>query len=172
MSGANILVISDTHGNSGAIGQLLQNYQGMLAAVVHLGDYARDMARYARSDKDSNIYYIVNGNTDPLVDAYDERVVEVAGKRIFITHGHRYDVKTKLDNLIYKAQELQVDACLFGHTHLATTFTQDGIVFLNPGSPTYPHPDTERGYGLLRITEEGTISAKLLTYREPVWREL
>jgi len=167
---ANILVISDTHGNTGAIKNLLDNYQGMVAAVVHLGDYSRDMSRFTRgAEGGEDIYHIVSGNTDPLVEAYDERVIEVAGKKIFITHGHRYDVKTSLQRLIYKAQELQVDACLFGHTHDATTFTEQGIVFLNPGSPTYPAPEQDRGYGLLRITEEGTITGKLLSYREPSW---
>ena len=186
MSGANILVMSDTHGNTKVIKQLLENYQGQVAAVVHLGDYARDMARFARQDADSALYYIVNGNTDPLVEVYDERVIEVAGKRIFITHGHRYDVKSKLDNLVYRAQELQVDACLFGHTHIAVLFTHKNIVFLNPGSLTYPSHDQERGYGLIRISEENpddsesehhemfcpNITGKLLTYRDPVWQEI
>lgn len=171
MSGANILVMSDTHGNAGVIKQLLENYQGMVAAVVHLGDYARDMARYARSDKDGNMYHIVSGNTDPLVTAYDERVIEVADKKIFITHGHRYIVKSGFDNLIYRALELEVDACLFGHTHAQVLFQHAGkdgdIIFMNPGSPTYPPPDAERGYGLLRITDEGIITGKLLSYREP-----
>ena len=172
MSGANILVMSDTHGNTKAISRLLENYQGQVVAVVHLGDYARDMVRFARMDADGAIYHIVNGNTDPLVEAYDERVIEIADKRLFITHGHRYEVKSKLDNLIYRAQELQVDACLFGHTHMATLFNHSDIVFLNPGSLTYPSQDQEKGYGLIRITEEGAVTGKLLTYREPVWQEI
>jgi len=165
---SNILVISDTHGNAAIINQLLKNYEGMLAAVVHLGDYARDIARFARAE-DASMFHIVNGNTDPLVEAYDERVIEIAGKRIFISHGHRYSVKTGLDNIMYKARELGVAACLFGHTHVPTLFEEAGILFMNPGSPTYPNPDTPRGYALLRIAEDGNISGKLLEYREPAW---
>lgn len=179
MNDANILVTSDTHGNSKVIKNLLENYKGVIIAAVHLGDYARDAARFAHTGANSGIYHIVNGNTDPLVGVYDERVIEIAGKRIFITHGHRYDVKISLDNLIYKAKELQVDACLFGHTHIAALFNQNGIVFLNPGSLTYPHTDMERSYGLLRISETAengellhTVTGKILTYREPVWQEV
>ena len=164
---ANILVMSDTHGNTQVIKHLLENYQGRVAAVVHLGDYARDMTFFSRSDKDHSLYHIVNGNTDPLIEAYDERVIEVMDKRIFITHGHRYDVKAKLDNLIYRSVELKVDVCLFGHTHIATMFDQDDILFLNPGSPTYPRTDKDRGYGLIRISDEGAVTGKLLSYREP-----
>lgn len=166
MNECNILVVSDTHGNSRMIGQLLENYHGALTAAVHLGDNARDMMRYANHPGIE--IYITNGNTDPLVESYEERVVEISGVRIFITHGHRYGVKTGLDNLIYKAKEIQVDVCLFGHTHIPVCFTQDNILFLNPGSPTYPGPETERGYGMLRISDERAVSGKLLTYKEPL----
>ena len=164
----NILVMSDTHGNTQAVKYLLENYQGIVSDVVHLGDYARDIAHIARTGKDSPLYHIVSGNTDPLVESYEERVIEIAGKRIFITHGHRYDVKSKLDNLIYKASELQVDICLFGHTHTAVMFNHNGILYLNPGSPTYPRTDMDRGYGLVSISDEGTVAGKLLSYKEAV----
>ena len=165
MSASNILVISDTHGNVEVIKQLLENYRGMVSAVVHLGDHARDMLSFAKADKDSDMYHIVNGNVETSGSVYNERVIEMAGKRLFITHGHPYDVKTSLDNLIYKAQELQVDACLFGHTHVALNLVEKGILFFNPGSPTYPRPGQDRGYGLLSISEEGAIVGRLLEYR-------
>lgn len=174
ISGTNILVMSDTHGNAYAIKQLLENYQGMISAVVHLGDYSRDVSRFAQAKHGSLDYHIVTGNTDPLVETYNERVVEIAGKKFFITHGHRYNVKISYDNIIYKAlelqQELQVDCCLFGHTHIPALFTENGILFLNPGSPTYPQPGTDKGYALIRISDEGKVTGKLLTYREALWR--
>ena len=165
---ANILALSDTHGNIQAINQLLKNYQDSITAVVHLGDYVRDMARIVGTAEKSDIYHIVSGNTDLTTKIFDERVIEIADKRIFITHGHKYNVKAGLDLLIYKARELQVDACLFGHTHKQTLFTQSGIVFLNPGSLSYPYPGTDKGYGFIRISKEGDITGKLLTYREAV----
>lgn len=168
MEGTNILVVSDTHGNSQAIGRLLENYKGLVTDVVHLGDHARDMVRFSRSE--SLNFHIVNGNTDPLIAGYDERIIEVAGKKIFITHGHRYNVKTNLESIIYRARELQVNACLFGHTHIQVLFAQDDIIFLNPGSPTFPGSENPRGYALLRISEENAITGKLLTYKEPVWQ--
>jgi predicted phosphodiesterase len=32
--------------------------------------------------------------------------------------------------------ELAVDTVVFGHTHLPTIFQEQGILFVNPGSPT------------------------------------
>jgi len=171
MSDANILVISDTHGNIHAIKQLARNYHDSITAVVHLGDHAGDMIRAAGTAVKNDMIHIVNGNTDPPLNTYNERVIEIAGKRLFITHGHRYNVKLGLDTLIYRARELQVDACLFGHTHNQALFTQSDIVFLNPGSPSSPHFGTEKGYGLLRISDKGDVTGKLLTYREAVWQK-
>ena len=166
MNGTNILVISDTHGNTQPIRQLLVNYQGMVSAVIHLGDYVRDMAQFATSDKDKDMYHIVIGNNDPLIDIYDERVITIGGTRMFITHGHRYHVKFSLKNLIYRAQELDVRVCLFGHTHKPVLFTENNILFLNPGSPSKPYPATDKGYALVRISEEGKVTGKLVTYKE------
>ena len=170
MSGINVLVVSDTHGDFIIIEQLLENYHGTINAAIHLGDHARDMSRFVRSKKDSSQpkpidIHIVNGNTDPLAEAYDDRVIDIAGKQIFITHGHRYSVKTSYDNIIYKAQELQVDACLFGHTHIQTLFKENDTLFMNPGSLTYPQPTNTPGYALLRISEEDKITGKLLQYK-------
>lgn len=171
----NVLVLSDTHGNTVPIHQLLKSYNGTISAVVHLGDHARDMLRFTNAEqqeyqKESQKtieYHVTNGNTDPMVDILEERVIQLNGKQIFITHGHRYNVKTQLDSLVHRATKLKVAACLFGHTHIPTAFTQNNILFFNPGSITFPAQGTERGYGMLRISEN--ITGKLLTYREPAW---
>ena len=161
-----ILVLSDTHGNIQPIQKLLEDYKDKADAVIHLGDYAKDMVRFAKGN--GNIH-IVNGNNEIPVAAYEDRVIEIGGKRIFICHGHRYQVKSGLDKLIYHARELNVDACLFGHTHVPECFTEHGIVFLNPGSITYPFPQTKGGYGLLRASEDGTVSGRLFPYKESIW---
>ena len=163
-----ILVLSDTHGNSQAIEHLLEKYLEQVVAVVHLGDHSRDMARFARMQKDTSKFHIVSGNTDPLVEEYNERVIEILGKRIFITHGHLYAVKTGTDSLVRTARDLKVDACLFGHTHKQTLFVKNGIVFMNPGSPMYPQIGEERGYGLLYILDDGEISAEYFTYESSI----
>ncbi|MCL1987554.1 MAG: metallophosphoesterase [Firmicutes bacterium] len=165
----NVLVLSDTHGNLIPIHQLLKSYNGVISAVIHLGDHSRDMLRCMSTNSELS-YHIVNGNTDPLTSNLEDRVIELHEKRIFITHGHDYNVKVTLDRIIYKARELQVDACLFGHTHIPVSFMQNDILFFNPGSITYPAQGTERGYGMLRISEK--ITGKLLQYREPAWNTL
>ena len=63
--------------------------------------------------------------------------IEIDGVKILLTHGHRYGVKNGYLNLIMRAKELQVNAVIFGHTHIPEVFTEDGVLFVNPGSCSY-----------------------------------
>ena len=59
---------------------------------------------------------------------------EKTGKKIFITHGHLYNVKYTLNNLYYAAREKNADIVCFGHTHNPMSEYVDGLYVLNPGS--------------------------------------
>ena len=59
-------------------------------------------------------------------------------KGFFITHGHKYGVKMGLNNIFYKGKEVEVDAVLFGHTHIKIISKEDGLWIINPGSPSLP----------------------------------
>ena len=170
MEGTNILVLSDTHGYIKAVTDLIDNYKNLVTHVIHLGDNSNDMIRFKHTNPHLN-FYDASGVNDPSSAQGIEQVIEIAGKKIFITHGHNYGVKTGLENIIYKAREIKVDACFFGHTHVQTSFTESGITFLNPGSPMFPAPDNPRGYALVRIAD-GEISVKLLEYKESAWQKI
>jgi len=54
------------------------------------------------------------------------------------------------------------DAVVFGHTHEAVIENRDGILHVNPGSPTFPHYNLQLGtVGLLTI-ESGKIEAEII----------
>lgn len=131
MSGStkNILIVSDTHGDRAGVERLLGSYASRNDAVIFLGDGARDFFR------DGSCicpvpFYCVSGNCDtfgfsssPLeIDGYGEirleELIELGGKRILITHGHKYDVKFGTDRLIRYAATLGADIVLYGHTHM------------------------------------------------------
>lgn len=62
------------------------------------------------------------------------KVMELEGKRILMTHGHRYGVKSGYLRAVYAAKEQQADILLFGHTHRAECFQEEGLWVLNPGA--------------------------------------
>ena len=93
----------------------------------------------------------VQGNCDHLPQYSRERVIDLGEQRILLAHGKRYRIKLGLDNLYYKAQEVEADIVIFGHTHCRYAGEEDGILFFNPGSISQPKDDKGPSYGLLKI---------------------
>lgn len=58
---------------------------------------------------------------------------------------------------------LDVQAVLFGHSHIPYCRTRGGILLLNPGSPTDKRMNVRYSYGIVRI-EDRSISAGLHYY--------
>ncbi|HEU4965059.1 MAG TPA: YfcE family phosphodiesterase, partial [Bacilli bacterium] len=81
------------------------------------------------------------GNCDAPGTAEVEQTFDLLGVNGLITHGHTLHVKTSPLPLFYRAQELDARLTVFGHTHTPTLYVENGRVFLNPGSLSYP-----RGY--------------------------
>lgn len=115
----NILVFSDSHGHPDHIKEALRRQIKRPDAVIFLGDGQRDMLYL---ELDGIPFYRVSGNCDLSSlfsegNAPDEMTVELGGKRIFITHGHNYAVKSGYGVIIAAALKRDADIVLFGHTH-------------------------------------------------------
>ena len=137
-----ILVVSDTHGDEGALQRAVQA-QPSARTVIHLGDGAREAEAVAARFPDRMFWQA------GLLYAREETL---GGKRLFFTHGHLYGVKTGLYRVCCAARERQADILLFGHTHQPLTDYDDGLYILNPGSLR------GRGtYGLLDVTPTGVL---------------
>ncbi len=127
-----ILVISDSHGNFEKMRELFfkDNYR----AVIFLGDVIRDADRLYDISGAVPVYK-VSGNCDFYSpDTYDEQIIELGNKKILITHGHKYSVKSGYHRLREAAKLKQVDIALFGHTHIPFYEKQDGLILANPGA--------------------------------------
>jgi hypothetical protein len=156
-----ILVISDSHGEDAHIKGLLEAYANRVQAVLHLGDHDRDLLRLAQQTHLP--LYAVAGNCDGGSHTPREQTLEFGKLRIFMAHGHKYNLNAGVERLVYRARELGVQACLFGHTHKSVTFTQHDIFFMNPGSVTEPRGYTKPGYGLLTLCEaSGKITGEII----------
>ena len=74
------------------------------------------------------------GNCDRGETGEAERLLELDGVRILLTHGYGYSVKSSLLPLRRRALELDVQLVLYGHTHLPALSEEEGVLFCNPGS--------------------------------------
>lgn len=113
-----ILVLSDSHGHPERIRDAVQKQIKKPDAVIFLGDGLKDIDECLLGVP----VYSVCGNCDSYSffipnNEPEERIIELGGKRIMMTHGHRYSVKSGLGRIIAVAAEREVDILLFGHTH-------------------------------------------------------
>lgn len=126
-------VFSDSHGDREALARLLEK-MGHIDAACFLGDVASD-ANFLREKlaemPHGPVLYAVRGNNDLASMLPDDMLIELGGKRIYMTHGHL--VSSPL-SLAYRAKENGADIALFGHTHEPLCEFEYGVLLLNPGS--------------------------------------
>ena len=150
-------IVSDSHGMRGMLEQSLIKLEagGPLDALIDCGDGGSD-AKYLAGNILQTV--IVRGNCDGWgCDYEDDMLVNIGGVNIFVTHGHRYGVKSGLDTLASAAAAKGAQVACFGHTHKPFCEYRDGVLLINPGTCTL------RGAcALLTIDQSGSFQAELL----------
>lgn len=149
-----ILVISDTHGRSSRIENVIEKHP-QIKHIFFLGDGIRDIedCAYIYSDR---TFHIVEGNCDGYTMYKSSDYIEFCGKKILFTHGHMYDVKYTDEKLKKEAKSLSVNLVLYGHTHTAKIEYADGIYFVNPGS-LYSGRDGCCSYAIIDLVDSGIM---------------
>ncbi|MEW5953300.1 MAG: metallophosphoesterase [Bacillota bacterium] len=144
-------VLSDTH-NSFEFAWRAIEEMSPVDMLLHAGDHYYDVFRIKLPE---NVPVVaVAGNSDYGDQGNAEEVVELAGHRILLTHGHLYQVKFTCDKLLYRAGELGVQAVVFGHTHMPVNTVEKGILLFNPGSISFPVGRSSPSFGILHIDKE------------------
>ncbi|WIF94082.1 metallophosphoesterase [Caminicella sporogenes] len=152
-------IISDTHGDYKSIYRAIED-MGSVDFIIHAGDTYEDAMMI--KEKFGFKVIAVRGNTDYKKDFLSEMFFTIKNKKIFLTHGHKYDVKYNLTRLYYKAQELGADIVIFGHSHIPQYIWESGILFINPGSVSRPRMGNKATYGLLELKKDD-IDVQLIT---------
>ena len=130
-----ILVLSDSHSALSFMRRCVQAVKP--DALIHLGDHFDDGQAIAEENPKLPVHQ-VPGNCDRYrMVRYHPEVLcyEVCGVKLFMTHGHNHHVKLGNAALVKQAREMEAQAALYGHTHVAhCTKEADGLWVLNPGS--------------------------------------
>ncbi|HHT86402.1 MAG TPA: metallophosphoesterase [Clostridiales bacterium] len=142
-------VTGDTHGDLANIKRAV-NALPDVDLWFHMGDFGSDFKKLVQLT--GKHVDFVRGNCDILgSEAPNELVVEYGGVKFFLTHGHIYNVNFGIQKLVYRAQELNCQVALYGHTHIPQIAMVGDVLVLNPGSPTRPLSDSGKTVGLLTI---------------------
>ena len=154
-----ILAIGDTHGKLNKVRDIFPKLKD-IDLIIHTGDYHRDAVKL--SEEFGIPAVSVQGNCDGCHEE-DHQIIETECGNILLTHGHMENVKYHLNTLMYKAQENNCIAVVFGHTHHALIEEAGGIRFINPGSLTLPRDGSDGSYAIIR-TNEDVLDASIVYY--------
>lgn len=148
-----VLIVSDTHKRNDNFFRVLE-LTAPVDLVIHCGDI--EGSEYAISAGAGCRVEMVAGNNDFFSELPTEREIEIAGYRIWITHGHNYYVSMGTEHIRQEARVRGVDIVLFGHTHRPLIDMEDDITLINPGSISYPRQDGRKpSYVLMDIDRFG-----------------
>lgn len=149
-------VMSDSHGDQAAVKKAAAA-AGQVDLWLHASDYSQDIAKLSQSGVE---VIAVAGNCDGAASAKPDEFLTVMGKKIWLTHGHRVNVKHSHQELIWWAKHYEVDIVIFGHTHIPEVKSVHNLLIVNPGSVAKPH----WGYptvAILEITDQ-IVNAQIL----------
>lgn len=150
-----ILVVSDSHGFEGNLRKVIERVEP-IDMLIHLGDFESGEDRIKKMVNCD--VHMVPGNNDYAPHLDRDKVVSIAGHRIFLTHGHKYGVYYGLYGLYDKAKENNCDVVLYGHTHIPKINYMDDITFVNPGSISLPRQNyTQPTFLIMEIDKKNEI---------------
>ncbi len=159
-----ILVVSDTHGSLKGFEAAIKA-EGQIDWILHMGDVDRqedDIARLAGRSR----FACVRGNNDYYTDLANELLLEIGGYKIWMTHGHRYNVYSGTDMLKNAGIMKGADIVMYGHTHcpLIDIDKENKITVINPGSVSQPRQIGWQPSYIVMEAEEGKAPTYEIKY--------
>jgi len=149
-------VVSDTHvgGRIKSLPkELLDGLRGV-DLIIHAGDILKDFVIYELEEIAP--VEAVAGNNDDYYMQHKLGVKKIinAGKfKIGITHG--YGGVNALKKAMATFARDSVDCVVFGHSHAPYNERIDGVLYVNPGSPTDKRFQKQYSYALLKVDDSG-----------------
>jgi len=141
-----IIAFCDIHGHIDNLQRLIPTIEKADMAIF-LGD-----GEGALETLPNQIYkklIAVGGNSDLFSALPSEMLIEIAGKKFFITHGHGYGVKNGYDRIAIAARDYKADVTLWGHRHESHKEVRDGRLLV--GVPPLGTTRTQEGNSYLEI---------------------
>lgn len=153
----NLIVLSDSHGDAGAIRRILQ-HEKQIGAVVFLGDGIREMDDVIEEFPGLR-YYSVSGNCDFHSFSPREAVAPFEKVIVYYTHGHIHGVKYGTTAFAQAAKARGATLALYGHTHIPLCEQYETVTLFNPGScgRCYTGDNT---YGVICLEDGKIISCE------------
>jgi putative phosphoesterase len=177
-------VVADTHVPdrvSGLHPDLLTAIQAIgVERILHAGDVSSQPVLDALSEIAP--VTAVRGNRDWMGGLNLERVaiLEIAGIKIALLHGHGTPVNYVMDKFLFLASGYRLgryihwmepdiqDArvVVFGHTHRTANQMHENVLYFNPGSAAFTTRENGTpSFGVLKVFPQGRIKGEIIRLR-------
>ena len=154
-----VLIVSDTHRFDDNLEQVIAE-ETPFDALIHLGDAEGSEYLIREWVGEDCALYMVMGNNDFFSDLDREMEIELGPHRIFLTHGHYYNVSLGVETLAEEALARGCDIAMYGHTHRPYLNQEGPVTVLNPGSLSYPRQEGRRpSYMIMDMDDTGRVSS-------------
>lgn len=152
-----ILVFSDSHSSVRFMKKCTERVKP--DAIIHLGDYYDDGEILAELFPQIPVHQVA-GNCDAYRCPSHARQMlcyPVGGVMMYMTHGHREQVKQGTGDLSAEARRYGAQIALYGHTHVIDCRQEDdGMWVLNPGAASH-------SAGLIKTDGQALTACYILT---------
>lgn len=155
-----LFVLADSHGYYGAVVDYLRDHPAF-DRILHLGDHAQDAE--AMSTLLGRPILAVKGNNDWGSQAPSEFLLQTAGQKILLIHGHKHGVYLGHKRLVSYAKSLGCTGVFYGHTHRFFFGLVDSLYVLNPGSPSLPR-DGRASCAILTLEEDQHMACERIYF--------
>ena len=146
-------VVSDTHG---ALPDAAFEALSGSDAIVHAGDVG--VGHILATLEAIAPVTLVRGSNSCVAEGQAPVVanVRLGGVRVMIAHVES-DLTGAFDPALVGAR-----VAVFGHTHLAEITECDGVLWVNPGSPSDPRQGSPKSVALVTIAVDGSVTARIV----------
>jgi putative phosphoesterase len=128
--------------------------------ILHLGDHCNDGMMLEMRLNDISVT-AVKGNCDLWSDEAEERMLDLDGSRIFMTHGHEYGVRNGYSIILEEGRKREADIILCGHTHIPRIIVKPDICMMNPGAVgEYARGPFRPSFGIINTHDDNMCSIK------------
>ena len=117
-------LISDTHGLLRE--EVIDNLSDC-ELIIHAGD----IGKYEVIDSLEKISKVefIKGNCDKKLDINtkeEDKIIEIMHTKVYLIHD--------INNINIDLMKENIDIVIFGHSHRSKVYTENGIMYINPGS--------------------------------------
>ena len=149
-------IISDTHfydWGKYEIPDWIRNAFDGSDIIVHAGDV--ESPAVIRALENIATVYAVRGNCDPSgLNTPQSISIDIGCGKLTAAHKPAH---------AQLAVEPDTRVIVCGHTHISTISEYDGIMLINPGSPTHPRGGMPPSVGILEISKRGQLFPQIVT---------